>query len=296
MDRRKLLENFLNYLVAEKGISQNTQEAYRNDLIQFFEFLEEGIGVDPIEAGREEIRKFFSALLSYGFKKSSIQRKRSSIRRFYNYLVRTGNIKKNPTLGISPLKGEKRLPEVIPEKRLNEILDEWQPSNPFEIRDKAIIELFYSSGLRVSELLELEPSALYLEKGEIRVKGKGGKERIVPVGERAKEAVLIYLKEREKFKPKTQKIFVNKRGYPLTRRGLWLIVRRTFDKLGKGLSIHPHVLRHSFATHMLNRGADLRVIQELLGHASIATTQIYTHVSYEKLKKIYEKTHPRSIS
>jgi len=294
MDKGKLLKNFLNYLSSEKGVSTNTLEAYRSDLLQFFEFLEDGIGINPVEAKREDIRRFFSALLSYGFKKSSVQRKRSAIRRFYNYLVRMEIVPQNPSLGIASLKQEKRLPEVIPEKRLNDILDRWNPSSPIEIRNRAIIELFYSSGLRVSELLGLEPSQLDLERGEIRIRGKGGKERIVPVGERAKEAILIYLKERDKLKPKTEKIFINKNGYPLSRRGLWLLVKKTFDKLGKGISIHPHVLRHSFATHMLNRGADLRSIQELLGHASLATTQIYTHVSYEKLKKIYEKTHPRS--
>lgn len=295
MDRRKLLENFLNYLVSEKGVSQNTQEAYRSDLIQFFEFLEEGIGVNPIEAEKDDIRKFISALLTHGFEKSSVQRKRSAIRRFYSYLVRTGVIRKNPSLGIASLKMEKRLPEVIPEKKLNDMLDRWSPSSPIDIRNKAIIELSYSSGLRVSELLELEPHQIDLERREIKVKGKGGKERIIPIGERAKDAILVYLKKREKLKPKTEKVFINRNGNPLTRKGLWFIVKKTFEKLGRGLSVHPHVLRHSFATHMLNRGADLRAIQELLGHASLGTTQIYTHVSYEKLKRIYEKTHPRSV-
>ncbi len=296
MEQRRVLEEFLEY-IKNKGLSQNTCEAYRRDLLQFFEFAEEALGKkNPVTYTRREIRSFISALISYGFSKRSVQRKLSALRRFYNFLLKKGVIENNPTIGIGPIKTEKLLPQVIPEKRLLKMLDSWLPKTPLEKRDKAIIELLYSSGLRASEIIKLKEEDIDLNAGEVRVLGKGNKERIVPVGSRAREAILSYLSARNLLKPKTKVIFVNKNGGALSRKGLWLAVRKRFEELALIFNVHPHTLRHSFATHLLNHGADLRSIQELLGHSSIGTTQIYTHLSREELEKAYRKAHPRATS
>ncbi|RKZ00642.1 MAG: site-specific tyrosine recombinase XerD [Candidatus Hydrothermota bacterium] len=294
MDKRSPLEQFLEFL-RDKGLSPNTVDAYRRDLEQFLEFAQEALGrTDPLTYDRKEIRNYISALMSHGFKRKSVQRKLSALRRFYNFLQRRGLIEKNPATGIGPIKAEKILPQVIPEKKLQEMLDTWNPSSPLEKRDKALIELLYSSGLRASEITGLKPDDLDMKAGEVRVFGKGNKERILPLGSRAKGAITEYLEVRDSLKPRSDYIFVNKNGTKLGRRGLWLVIRKRFERLALLFNVHPHTLRHSFATHLLNRGADLRSIQELLGHSSIGTTQVYTHLSGEELKKIYRRTHPRA--
>lgn len=294
MDKRSPLEQFLEFL-RDRGLSPNTVDAYRRDLEQFLEFAQEALGrTDPLTYGRKEIRNYISALMSHGFKRKSVQRKLSALRRFYNFLQRRGLIEKNPATGIGPIKAEKILPQVIPEKKLQEMLDTWNPSSPLEKRDKALIELLYSSGLRASEITGLKPDDLDMKAGEVRVFGKGNKERILPLGSRAKGAITEYLEVRDSLKPRSDYIFVNKNGTKLGRRGLWLVIRKRFERLALLFNVHPHTLRHSFATHLLNRGADLRSIQELLGHSSIGTTQVYTHLSGEELKKIYRRTHPRA--
>ncbi len=294
MDKRSPLEQFLEFL-RDRGLSPNTVDAYRRDLEQFLEFAQEALGrTDPLTYDRKEIRNYISALMSHGFKRKSVQRKLSALRRFYNFLQRRGLIEKNPATGIGPIKAEKILPQVIPEKKLQEMLDTWNPSSPLEKRDKALIELLYSSGLRASEITGLKPDDLDMKAGEVRVFGKGNKERILPLGSRAKGAITEYLEVRDSLKPRSDYIFVNKNGTKLGRRGLWLVIRKRFERLALLFNVHPHTLRHSFATHLLNRGADLRSIQELLGHSSIGTTQVYTHLSGEELKKIYRRTHPRA--
>lgn len=294
MDERGLIRDFLKYMKYEKGASRNTLEAYKRDIAQCEEFLREALGVRSlIKAKKEDIRNYLSSLLKYGYKKTSVQRKRSSLRRFYNYLLRRGIIDLNPASSLPPLKGERTLPGVLSESLLCEVLDGWKPESPLEKRDRAIIELMYSSGLRAQETIDLELSQLDLGKGEVRVVGKGGKERIVPVGRRAVIALTEYLKVRGEFNPKVENLFLNRKGEKLSRRGLFYIIKKSFLKLSSIYSIHPHMLRHSFATHMLQRGADLKAIQELLGHSSLSTTQIYTKVSIERMKEIYRRAHPR---
>ncbi len=294
MEKSILVEEFLKSRSAERGLSENTLEAYRRDLNQIIEFMGEALGIDdPLKATREDLRAFFSALLSYGFQPRSARRKLSAVRQFYKFLRKRGLIDRDPTLGIGPIKVPRTLPKVIPERVINQILDNWTPETPLAKRNKAIVELLYSSGLRASELIGIKLTDLDLEAREVRVLGKGGKQRVAPFGRAAKVALEVYLDVRGDLKPKTDHLFVNSSGRPLSRRGLHFIISRVFDKLTSSYPVHPHVLRHSFATHMLDHGADLRTIQELLGHARLKTTEIYTHLSLEKIKTIYKKTHPR---
>jgi len=294
VERGLLVEEFLKFRAAERGLSPNTVEAYRRDLYQLIEFLKEAMGVkDPVKATREELRSYFSALISYGFQQRSVRRKLSAARQFYKFLRRKKLIDRDPTLGIGPLKVPKVLPRVIPEKALCELLEGWNPESELEKRDKAIVELLYSSGLRASEIVGIKLNDVDLEKREIRVLGKGSKERIVPFGRKAQAALREYLEVRDSLHPQSEHLFLNWRGEGLTRRGLHFILTRVFHDLSMRYPVHPHVLRHSFATHMLDHGADLRTIQELLGHARLKTTEIYTHLSLEKIKAIYRKTHPR---
>jgi len=243
---------------------------------------------------RADIREYVSALIQYGFSKKSVERKLSALRGFFKYLKRIQVISSNPVLGIQNPKEERYLPMVIPEKRINEMLDNWIPESIMEARDKSIIELMYSSGLRASEVISLKWENLDLKTMELRVKGKGGKERIVPLGKRAREALEVYVNFLGDKLNKSNFIFLNRFGKKLSRKGLWLIIKKRFETMALMYGVHPHTLRHSFATHLLNHGADLRSIQELLGHASLATTSIYTNLSIQSLREIYKKTHPRS--
>ena len=215
------------------------------------------------------------------------------MRRFYRFLQREGLINVNPVSTLPGLKQEHELPDTIPEETLNSILDHWTPSNKYEVRNKAILETLYSSGMRASELVSLKMSDIDLQRGVARVLGKGRKERYVTLGTRAVESIQAYLIHRDEFKPRMEYLFVSRSGKPLTRVSLWKIVGNTFEKLAFLYGVHPHVIRHSFASHLLNRGADLRSIQELLGHKSITATQIYTHVALDKVIEEYQKHHPR---
>ena len=285
----ELVDEFLTYLSSQRGLSDNTIEAYRRDVLEFLEFLKDRkVGV--LEASRDDVAAFAEAHLNHQ-EPTTVRRKLSSVRRFYNWLLRRGLVKANPASALPPVKAPKKLPQVVPAARLEEMLDGWAPETPLEKRDKAIIELLYSSGLRASELASLTLSQL---EGEfVRVFGKGSKERLVPVGKRALEALRDYLEVRHLLKPTCPRVFVSKSGKPLSRQAIWSVVNRRFKELGQLWGVHPHVLRHSFATHLLERGADLRSIQEMLGHASLSTTQIYTKVSLRRLKEAVKEHHPR---
>ncbi len=294
MDPNTLLDRFLTYLAAERNLSPNTVEAYRRDLTQFFEYLREGWGVnDPTQVTRKEIRRYLSSLVRYGFKRSSVKRKQSTLRRFYRFLHREGWIPSNPVVRLPGLKPERGLPEALSEETLRRVLDQWRPEKPIEIRDRAMIEFLYASGMRASELTGLRLGDLDLQQQVARVLGKGRKERFVPIGRKAKEALQAYLEIRPEFRPRTDHVFVTRTGRPLTRTHLWQRIRKTFQRLAFLYGVHPHVLRHSFATHLLDHGADLRSIQELLGHKSITATQIYTQLSLEKTLEEYHRSHPR---
>ncbi len=292
MDRR-LIDDFLAYLSSQKNRSPNTIEAYRNDLNQFVEFLELNREIESItDVTQEDVAVFVSALFSHGHRKTSIERKLSAVRSFYNFLLRRGDVKLNPARYVGPIKKGKRLPQVVTESEINGLLDDWHPQNPLEFRDKAMIELLYDTGLRASELLSLDVSDVK-DADSVLVRGKGQKERFVPLTKSAISAINAYLAVRDKLKPKEEALFLNRFGKRLSRRGLYNVIRNRFEQLATTYGVHPHMLRHAFATHLLNNGADLRSIQELLGHSSISTTQIYTHVSLRRIVEQYRKSHPR---
>ena len=294
MDGRGLVEDFLRALASERGASPHTLAAYRRDLLQMLEYLRENLGVaDPLRVTRNDLRAYFGALLREGYARRSLQRKLSAARRFYRYLHKLGLIQVNPTQGLPTPKPGQTLPKVLPQGLIRQLLDFWEPQDPKGKRDRAILELMYSCGLRASEVIGLRMEDLDLERGELRVRGKGAKERMVPIGEEAIRALEDYLTVRSRFNPRTDHLFLNFRGTPLSRKGLWFLVTQIF-RGAAGFRVHPHVLRHSFATHLLDRGADLRAIQELLGHSSLGTTQIYTRVSLKRLRELYDRTHPRA--
>ncbi len=288
------LEDFLNYLSSVKNLSPNTIEAYRRDLTSLFEYVRESHDIEnPLNITRPVLQKYFRELFNSGYSRRSIRRKHSAIRRFFNYLLINGKIKFNPATGILHIKLDKPLPDVVSEEKILKMLDSWEPETIFEIRNKAIIETLYSTGIRASELTGIKIQDLDIERREVRVMGKGNKERIVPLGTPAFNAIFQYIQVREKFNPTSDILFVTKSGKKLSRDMVWRIVTTVFKKLSSLYGVHPHTLRHSFATHMLSNGADLRSIQELLGHENISTTEIYLNLTLPRIKRIYDLTHPR---
>jgi len=286
---KSLLEDFLIYLKKEKGYSLHTIHSYRIDISEFIEFLKDRKGGKSLlKTTRRDVVDFLGHLLKYGYHHASAARKLSSVKSFFKFLYRQGLIRINPALDIKTPKLPKRLPKFLTQAQVQEVLDKFSLSK----RDKAILELLYSCGLRASELVGLNINDIDFFNEEIKVMGKGGKERIVPFGEKAKRALKEYLEE---VKEKGSKaVFLNKRGERLSTRSLQRIVNRILSALADASGINPHIFRHSFATHLLERGCDLRAVQELLGHSSLATTQFYAHLTPERLKEIYEKAHPRA--
>lgn len=285
------VNDFIIYLQKEKNYSRHTLRAYRTDLESFFDFLrvKKRKHVD-----QNAITLFMGFLLKYGLDARSVARKLSCIKSFFRFLKRTKVISENPAIIIKTPKTKKHLPGFLSYVQVKKALE---ISNP---RDRAIMEVLYSCGLRTSELVNLRISDIDLNRDEVKVKGKGNKQRIVPVGKPAKNAVLNYLKVRHN--PDKQKavgsdvpeLFLNYRGGSLSTRSVQNIVRKYLVKLARATGTNPHILRHSFATHLLENGADLRAVQELLGHASLSTVQIYTHMTSKRLKEIYKKKHPRA--
>jgi len=291
-----IVEAFKSYLVVEKGASGNTVDAYLRDLHQFSAFLDSLNPPKPPEsAGVLEIRSFIAFLLKKD-KKSSAGRKLATLKTFYKFLRRERIIEMNPAELISTPKKDKMLPQFLNVDEIFSLLELPDPNNFFSLRDRAILELFYASGLRVSELVGLDIGNIDINIDYVKVTGKGRKERIVPVNQKAIDVIKHYLDEREVFlkNKKEEAIFINKFGNRLTRRGVGLIVKKYMIKSGINKHISPHSLRHTFATHLLDAGADLRLIQELLGHSSISTTQIYTHTGMDRLMKVYDNAHPRA--
>jgi integrase/recombinase XerC len=283
---------FLNYLAVEKNFSSHTGRAYQIDLGQFLEYLLDRKGNKDIgQMKREDIRDFIGYLLKYGYEKSSVARKLSSLKSFYKFLVRKGIITKNPVRTVKTPKITKRLPGFLTQYQTQKMLD-FSGNDEASIRNQAIVEVLYGAGLRASELVGLNTDDVDFHNEVILVKGKGSKERIVPLGSYAQKAIKKYLAIR---KDKTNPaVFLNLQGKRLTTRSVQTIVKRMISRVADASHTNPHSLRHSFATHLLERGADLRAVQELLGHSSLSATQIYTHISVEWLKKIYDKAHPRA--
>jgi tyrosine recombinase XerC len=286
------IEKFLSYLEIEKNFSPHTVQSYHKDLDDFKAFLEANFkSVDVRNIDYLILRKFLGVLSSKALNKRSISRKISTLKSFFKFLVRENIIKTNVATSLIYPKLDKVLPKFLTEAEVIKILNAVKGDTVFSLRNKAILEFLYSTGARVSESAQVKLDDLDLIGGVVKVKGKGKKERLLPLGEPAILAIEKYLKKRD---DRSSYLFVNKRGAKLSDRAFRMIVDKYIKKTSFALKVSPHTFRHSFATHLLNRGADLRSVQELLGHSSISTTQVYTHISIENLKKIYDKAHPRA--
>jgi len=288
------LDRFYAYLATERNVSPHTVAAYRNDLDQFQRFLvADGSGpADPDDVTHLDVRRFL-AHLHGDYAKSSIGRKLAAVRALFQYLLREGAVTKNPAELVSTPKKEQRAPFHLTIDEITALVEAPKNATILNLRDRAILEVLYSCGIRLSELTGLGVGDIDRESRLIRVLGKGGKERIVPLGRQAARAVDAYLDERREPAP-VEPFLLNARGGRLTGRSVARIVDRYLVKLATMKKVSPHTLRHTFATHLLEGGADLRAIQELLGHASLSTTQKYTHVSIDRLMEVYDKAHPRA--
>jgi tyrosine recombinase XerC len=298
------VDRFIEYIRAARNVSEHTVRAYSSDIAQFVEFLETDEQIGTLsDIDSRIVRRYLARLQRTGLGKASIARKQASLRAFFKYLVRKGLIELDPTLGVAGPKLDKRLPRFLRDEQVESLMAAPDPAKPLGMRDSAILEMLYATGIRVSELVGLEVGNLDLRSGEARVFGKGSKERIVIVGRAALEALGEYINSgrqallaQRKTVVREDALFLNKDGYRLTARSVRRLLDKYFAQVTEEMKISPHVLRHTFATHMLEHGADLRSIQELLGHSSISTTQIYTHVSRERLKQVYESAHPRALT
>ena len=289
-----LLDQFIAHLRVERGLAANTIQAYSRDLVRFLEFLEDR-GRAPEKATRDDVSAFVGSL--HGRLSSrSVARNLSAVRMFFRFMVSEGLAVTSPARLVDAPKLPRRLPEILSPAEVERLLEQPDPSTPAGMRDRAMLELLYATGLRVSELVGLSVRNVNLEAGFVRTMGKGSKERVVPMGEKAREAVKAYLSGARASLAGTRapaELFLNARGKGLTRQGFWKMIKRYGRAAGIRASITPHGLRHAFASHLLEGGADLRSLQIMLGHADITTTQIYTHVTRERLKRIHEKHHPR---
>jgi len=290
------ISSFSAYLETERNVSPHTLAAYRSDLAQWLAFVQgsRGEGVSAGDIDHLLLRRYLAGL-SKTTKKSSIGRKLAAIRSFFRFLLRRGTITKNPAELVATPKKEQRLPFHLDIDQTTSLMEAPDLEHKDALRDRAILELLYSSGLRVSELTSLNIGEIDLSGGSVRVMGKGGKERIVPVGSRALEALQSYLDQRSDAVAGAA-LFLNTRGDRINRRSVARIIDLHVLRIAAFKRISPHTLRHTFATHMLEGGADLRAIQELLGHASLSTTQKYTHVSIDRLMEVYDKAHPKAHS
>lgn len=289
-----LLDQFLNYIKIEKGLSANTIFAYSHDLIYFFEFLKKH-DISVLQADQNTLISFISEE-SKRLSSKSMARYLVSIRMFYRFLISEGTIEQNPTSLMSIPKLHQSLPDVLTKNEVGILLKQPFMHTVLGKRDIAILELLYATGLRVTELISLKINNMNMEAGYIRTIGKGSKERIIPMGSKSIDSIKLYLHSARPSLLKNQKfsnLFLNGMGKPLTRQGVWKIIKNYALKAGINKTVTPHTLRHSFATHLLEGGADLRSVQIMLGHSDISTTQIYTHVARERLKMIHEKYHPR---
>ncbi len=284
----KEIEDFLLYIKNQKNYSEKTLLSYKNDLYSFYEYIKKDVKDIKIS----DIRNYVSDLIKYGYKPKSVARKLSSLKSFFKFLIKRKIIDFNPATFIKTPKVPKRLPDILSENILREILDGWKTFDFKSKRDKAIVEILYGLGIRASELINLKENDV--SKDSIRITGKGNKVRIVPIPLKTKEAIFDYVEEKKRNNIQSEYLFTNLKGKKLSARGLYYILKNVFEERGGIYKIHPHILRHSFATHLLSHGADLRTIQELLGHSSLKATEIYTHLSIEEIKRIYEDSHPRS--
>lgn len=291
------LKEYLAILSLEKNLSDNTVESYRSDLSKLIDYLKTNNITDFNKVEPDVISAYFTKLKKSDIAPSSSARFLSSIKGFFNYLKQNEYIEKDPTETFKGTRSNRKLPVVLSVNEMNRLLDKPDTENKLGLRDKAMLETMYSCGLRVSELLGLKLSDLHLEEEIIRVFGKGSKHRLVPIGSTAMEWMENYLVNARPFLERKMKseniVFLNNRGTKLSRMGIWKIINRYKEEAGITKDMHPHTFRHSFATHLLDGGADLRAVQEMLGHADISTTQIYTHIDKDFVKQEHRDYHPR---
>ena len=292
-----LLHNYINYLMVERHASPYTVRNYNHDLRHFLDFLQKERVATLDEVDRFLLRRYIASLLERGFEKVSVAGKMSALRSFYRYLMRENIVSSNPLLTVSSPKLERHLPSFLSSDEVNLLLERPDTTTPHGQRDKAMLELLYAAGLRLSEMVGLDVGNINLEDRDIRVWGKGSKERLVLMGKPAAAALGLYLQQgrRELLgKARSEALFVNRYGKRLSERAVQMAIKRYALKAGLDKGVHPHMLRHSFATHLLDGGADLRVVQELLGHANLSSTQVYTHVTQTQARKVYLSAHPRA--
>jgi len=295
------IPRFLKYLKIQRNASENTRESYERDLTLFTHYLSERTRKDTPDLKaftRENVRGYLSYLFSEKYLARSVARKLATLRSFSKFLIREQAIQQNPTLNIASPKIEKRLPQYLTRDEMKKLLQMPDVSTLEGLRDFIIIELFYATGMRVSEVAQLKVENMLPDEGAIRIKGKGNKVRIVQMGEKLSQHINEYLSECDKNKQRecTDYLFVNKNKQPFTRHQIAAVVYSYLKRVTDVDKAHPHTLRHSFATHLLNEGADLMAVKEMLGHESLSTTQIYTHVSAEHLKRIYNASHPHAAN
>ena len=289
-------ERFDDFLALEQGASVQTSRAYKLDIARFVSYVSVKGAKSPTDVGARSLREYVYHLKDLGLAPASIRRNISAVRSYFRFLLGEGHVVRDPSERLETPKKWRTLPEVLDVTEIEKLLSAPSLDEPLAFRDRAMLELAYGAGLRVSEWISLNVRDVLLQDHLVRVFGKGAKERLVPIGRRAIGAIAIYLRE---LRPKLEKgegkgvLFLNARGEPLTRMGAWKILRKYVDQAGIKKAVSPHTLRHSFATHLLEGGADLRAVQEMLGHVDISTTQIYTHVDREYLRTVHKQFHPR---
>ena len=290
-----LLDSFLSTLLLEKGLSENTIKAYSNDCQAFNKWLFIKKRYAATDSSESDIENYLKYLKSINLSSSSINRKLSSLKHFFNYLSKTKLLKSNPVLNISGPKKSKALPKSLSIIDVNSLIEAPDCTNFIGLRDRAMIELMYATGVRISELINLEYSNIDLNRSLIKVMGKGGKERIIPFGDDALSWLTNYIEFRRKnnLSLNSRDFFISQQGRKITRQAFWHRIKIYLKALGLSMDISPHTLRHAFATHLLNNGADLRSVQMLLGHSDLSTTQIYTHIAKQRLSDMVKQHHPR---
>ncbi|WP_028399543.1 site-specific tyrosine recombinase XerD [Ectobacillus panaciterrae] len=292
------LKDFIHYMIVEKGLARNTVVSYERDLKSYLQYIQKVEQLSSLrDVTRLHIVSFLYHLNDQSKSSKTIARHIASIRSFHQFLLRERVVEHDPSVHLETPQAERKLPKVLSIAEVEGLLQSPKTANPFGIRDKAMLELLYATGLRVSELINLDLSDVHVTMGFVRCLGKGNKERIIPLGSLATEAILKYIEHGRKEllgKRTTDALFLNHHGERLTRQGFWKILKRLAKEANIQKELTPHTLRHSFATHLLENGADLRAVQEMLGHADISTTQIYTHVSKVRLKDVYKQFHPRA--
>ena len=287
---RRVIDAFLDAVWAERGLAPNTLESYRRDLVDFLDHADQAL--DKI--GKPQVLARMGARLRAGDAVTSILRQLSCLRQFFAWAVRERLIDADPTLDLEAPRSSRMLPGSLTASQVEALLLSPDGDEPLGCRDRAMLETLYATGIRVSELVGLSLARLNMSRGVLRVRGKGGRERLVPLGETALDSLDPWLREvRPSFKPSCEQVFISQRGTALTRQAIWSRIRLHAGRAGIEGAVYPHRLRHSFATHLLDHGADLRVVQMLLGHADLSTTQIYTHVSRSRLKNLHRHHHPR---